>query len=318
MIQTDETWMQRALALAEQGRGHVEPNPLVGAVIVRDGQVVGEAGTEIRRCECRGRLPAAAARTRRPRPLYVATGHAATTARRRRAPMPSSRPGSRASSWRCKIRFPRVAGQGGPRRREPRGLPEFGLARVRGQAASAPYFKLLADGRPYVHAKWAMTLDGKIATRTGDSKWISNEASRRVVHTLRGRMDGPHSRRHRHGGWPDDPLLTARPPGPRTACRVVLDAKARLPLESQLVRTACAVPAAVRPARQRRRRRLQHCAAWLQVLVVPAADNGRPAILPLLAELGRRRLDQLAGGRRCRGAWQFRRPCGSSTRPTFT
>ena len=54
---------------------------------------------------------------------------------------------------------------------------------------NAPYLKLMAKGRPYVHAKWAMTLDGKIATRTGDSKWISNKASRRWVHELRGRVD---------------------------------------------------------------------------------------------------------------------------------
>ena len=54
---------------------------------------------------------------------------------------------------------------------------------------NAPYRTLLQEGRPYVLAKWAMTLDGKIATRTGDSQWISNEASRRRVHELRGRMD---------------------------------------------------------------------------------------------------------------------------------
>ena len=74
-----------------------------------------------------------------------------------------------------------------------------------------------------------MSLDGKIATRTGDSKWISNDASRRRVHELRGRMDailvGIGT------ALADDPLLTARPPGPRVACRVVLDSRGRLPLD---------------------------------------------------------------------------------------
>src|SRR5204862_1918231 len=108
---------------------------------------------------------------------------------------------------------------------------------------NAPYLKLLGTGRPYVHAKWAMTLDGKIATRTGDSKWVSGGASRRIVHELRGRMDavvvGIGT------ALADDPLLTARPPGPRRAVRVVLDGAARLPLTSQLARTAREVPVCV-------------------------------------------------------------------------
>src|SRR5204863_2249433 len=95
-------------------------------------------------------------------------------------------------------------------------------------------------GRPYIHAKWAMSLDGKIATRTGDSKWISNETSRRVVHALRGRMDGILI--GIGTALADDPLLTARPPGPRIATRVVLDSQARLPVESQLVRTISQAP----------------------------------------------------------------------------
>src|SRR5260370_20487245 len=85
-----------------------------------------------------------------------------------------------------------------------------------------------------------MTLDGKIATRTGDSKWISNEASRRRTHELRGRMDailvGIGT------VLADDPLLTVRPPGPRTPIRIVLDSHGRTPLSSQLVRTACDTP----------------------------------------------------------------------------
>ncbi|MFO1091818.1 MAG: RibD family protein [Planctomycetaceae bacterium] len=94
----------------------------------------------------------------------------------------------------------------------------------------------MTRGLPWVHAKWAMTLDGKLSTRTGDSKWISSEESRRIAHELRGRMDaiivGIGT------ALADDPLLTARPPGPRVAMRVVLDSEARLPIDSQLVRTA--------------------------------------------------------------------------------
>src|SRR5207244_411732 len=85
--------------------------------------------------------------------------------------------------------FPQVAGKGGELLRQAGTVVEVGLCEAEARRLNAPYLKLLAKGRPYVHAKWAMTLDGKIATRTGDSKWISNEASRRHVHALRGRMD---------------------------------------------------------------------------------------------------------------------------------
>ncbi len=139
--------------------------------------------------------------------------------------------------------FPQVAGQGAKTLRGA-GIPVlFGPGEDEARRQNAPYLKLVKTGRPYVHAKWAMTLDGKIATRTGDSKWISNEASRRRVHELRGRMDaivigvGTASA--------DDPLLTARPAGARVALRVVLDSQARLSPASQLVRTAREVPTLV-------------------------------------------------------------------------
>src|SRR5262249_6962982 len=122
--------------------------------------------------------------------------------------------------------FPQVAG-GGLARLRAAGLEvETGLCEAQARRLNAPDLKLLGTGRAYVHAKWAMTVDGRIATRTGDSKWVSGEASRRGVHELRGRVDavviGVGT------ALADDPLLTARPPGPRVAARVVLDSHARL------------------------------------------------------------------------------------------
>jgi diaminohydroxyphosphoribosylaminopyrimidine deaminase/5-amino-6-(5-phosphoribosylamino)uracil reductase len=105
---------------------------------------------------------------------------------------------------------------------------------------SAPYLKLVTTGRPWIIAKWAMTLDGKIATRTGDSRWISGEASREIVHHLRGRVDGIMVGRGTVEA--DDPLLTARPLGPRVATRIVVDSRASLALDSQLVRSANDAP----------------------------------------------------------------------------
>jgi diaminohydroxyphosphoribosylaminopyrimidine deaminase/5-amino-6-(5-phosphoribosylamino)uracil reductase len=108
----------------------------------------------------------------------------------------------------------------------------------------APYLKRVTTGRPWVIAKWAMTLDGKFATRTGDSQWISSELSRSVVHQLRGRVDavviGSGTARA------DNPLLTARPTDrtdrKRIATRIVVDSAASLALDSRLVQTANELP----------------------------------------------------------------------------
>src|SRR6202042_1213825 len=78
--------------------------------------------------------------------------------------------------------FPQVAGQGVARLHAAGVEVETGLCEAEARLLNAPYLKLLSTGQPYVHAKWAMTLDGKIATARGDSKWISNETSRRWVH----------------------------------------------------------------------------------------------------------------------------------------
>jgi diaminohydroxyphosphoribosylaminopyrimidine deaminase/5-amino-6-(5-phosphoribosylamino)uracil reductase len=107
----------------------------------------------------------------------------------------------------------------------------------------APFAKLVTTGRPWIIAKWAMTLDGKIATHTGDSRWISSEESRAVVHQLRGRVDAIIVGRGTVDQ--DDPLLTARPTGPRTATRIVLDSNASLPLNSKLVTTSREAPVVV-------------------------------------------------------------------------
>jgi diaminohydroxyphosphoribosylaminopyrimidine deaminase/5-amino-6-(5-phosphoribosylamino)uracil reductase len=111
--------------------------------------------------------------------------------------------------------FPEVDGAG-IRQLTAAGLDvEIGLYESAARELNAPFHKLVTGGRPWVLAKWAMTLDGKIASRTGDSRWISNKASRAAVHRLRGRMDaivvGAATVKQ------DDPLLTARPPGPRAA-----------------------------------------------------------------------------------------------------
>ena len=132
--------------------------------------------------------------------------------------------------------FPQVAGKGVELLRAAGITVETGLCEPEARSLNAPYLKLLATGKPYVHAKWAMSLDGKIATRSGDSRWISNEASRKRVHELR-RPNGRHHRRHRHR------------PGRRSAPhRSPARPTHRLPSHSRQLRTFAIVVAARRDA----------------------------------------------------------------------
>ena len=194
--------------------------------------------------------------------------------------------------------FPQVAGGGLAELRAAGVEVQTGILENEARKLNAPYLKLLSAGRPWIVAKWAMTLDGKIAARTGDSRWISSPASRQLVHQLRGRMDAIVVGRGTAAA--DDPQLTARPPGPRTALRIVVDTRASLSLASQLVRTAREVPVlvAVGPeAASADCANLQ--AAGCEVLV---CDGPTPqARLEILFdELGRRRMTNVlveGGGR---------------------
>src|SRR5713226_4734415 len=213
MFASDWQWMSRAFDLAERGRGYVEPNPLVGAVVVRAEQVVGE-GWHQRYGEAHAEINAlaAAGEAARGATLYVTLEPCCHHGKTPPCTDAVLRAGIRRVVAAMTDPFPQVAGQGAALLRAAGVAVDIGTAEAEARRLNAPYLKLLATGRPYVHAKWAMTLDGKIATRTGDSKWISSEASRKPVHKLRGRMDavivGIGT------ALAEDPRLTARPPGP--------------------------------------------------------------------------------------------------------
>ncbi|HOS44664.1 MAG TPA: bifunctional diaminohydroxyphosphoribosylaminopyrimidine deaminase/5-amino-6-(5-phosphoribosylamino)uracil reductase RibD, partial [Armatimonadota bacterium] len=148
----------------------------------------------------------------------------------------------------------------------------------------APFLKLKGRGRPWVSAKWAMSADGRIATATGDSRWISCEASRELVHRWRNEIDailvGSGTARR------DDPELTCRLPGGRSPRRIVLDGQASLATESRLVRTMDRAPvivACLETAPEENRRRLAE--RGCRVLPLPAWGE-RVDADALLAALG--------------------------------
>jgi diaminohydroxyphosphoribosylaminopyrimidine deaminase/5-amino-6-(5-phosphoribosylamino)uracil reductase len=295
--------MLRALAEAERGRGAVEPNPLVGAAVVRAGRLVGVGHharfggphAEVIALEAAG--PSARGST-----LYVTLEpcchHGKTP------PCTDAVLAAGVARVVAALRdpFPRVDGGGFARLRAAGIEVATGLEADAARRQNAPYLKRLVTGLPYVTAKWAMTLDGKTATATGDSRWISGPRSRALVHELRGRMDAVAV--GIGTALADDPELTARPPGPRRAVRLVLDGAARLPTAGQLARTAGAVPVWVAvTARAPATRCSALEALGCELLRLPGA--GPVPIRPLLQELGRRGLTNVLveGGGRVLGAF---------------
>ncbi|MHC4605914.1 MAG: bifunctional diaminohydroxyphosphoribosylaminopyrimidine deaminase/5-amino-6-(5-phosphoribosylamino)uracil reductase RibD [Planctomycetota bacterium] len=231
-----ERYMRRCLELALRGEGKVEPNPLVGAVVVRGGRVAGEAAH--RRFGGPHAEPQAlkkAGKRAKGATLYVNMEPC--------APHPKKTPPCTDAVLRSGVRHvvaamldpnPAVRGRGVKLLRGGGVRVKVGVLKKEAQELNAAFLKFHTRRLPYVIAKWAMTLDGKIATHTGDSKWITSERSRALAkRELRSRVQavlvgsGTALR--------DDPMLDATKGSP---ARIVLDSKARLPITSNIVRTA--------------------------------------------------------------------------------
>ncbi|MFI5025972.1 MAG: bifunctional diaminohydroxyphosphoribosylaminopyrimidine deaminase/5-amino-6-(5-phosphoribosylamino)uracil reductase RibD [Solirubrobacterales bacterium] len=289
----EASYLRRALELAEGGRGLVSPNPLVGAVIVRDGEVIGEGfhaelgglhaeRVAIEDARSRGADPAGAA-------IYVTLEPCAHTGRQppcteaileagiERVVYASEDPTEKASG-----RGPGMLRDGGVDVELANGA-EASAARLLNQ----PFRKRARTGRPLLTYKAAMSLDGRVASPTGDSRWISSPESRERVHRWRAECDAV------AGGigtaLADDPLLTARMEGAaRQPARVVFDSGARLPIDSALVGSIDEAPLIVvcaPEAASAKRDALEGAGA--EVIVVPGRTP-RDRLETGLSELGRR------------------------------
>jgi diaminohydroxyphosphoribosylaminopyrimidine deaminase / 5-amino-6-(5-phosphoribosylamino)uracil reductase len=290
--EADRVHLRRALELAERGRGRVSPNPLVGAVLVRDGEIVGEGFhaelgarhaevAAIEDCRARGTDPGGAtlyltlepcAHHGRQPPCAEAILAAAIA----RVVIASDDPSEKASG-----RGPGILRDEGVEVEFADG-EEAAAARLLNQA----FRKHARSGNPLVVMKLAMSLDGRVTSAGGDSKWISGEESRELVHRWRAESDavcvGIGT------ALADDPLLTAREVGAlRQPTRVVFDSEARLPLSSRLIASIDEAPLVVVASPRAPGERVGRLeAAGAGVLV---CDGGRSAQAAAgLAELGRR------------------------------
>jgi len=284
-----EPWMRHALELAAHGRGAVEPNPMVGAVVLdAAGRPVGE-GWHRRFGEEHAEVNAfaAAGEAARGGTLVVTLEPCCHVGKTPPCTDAVLRSGVRRVVAAMADPFPKVAVGGVKILREAGLEVHVGLCEAEARRLNAPYLKLLRTGRPWVHLKWAMTLDGKIATRTGDSKWISSDESRARVHELRGRVDTVVVGRGTLVA--DDPLLTARPPGPRVAARVVLSASGELPDRCRLRSTARDAPVIVFTAAGTEPKLAGWAADGCEVVGLPTSDTAL-SVDAVLSELGRRRM----------------------------
>ena len=241
----DGAWMRRALALAERGWGQTAPNPMVGAVVVRDGAVVGE-GWHARFGGPHAEIEALSAAGERARgaTLYVSLepcNHHGKT-----PPCTDAILASGVHRVVAACEDPSPVAQGGAQRLREAGLEVLvGVEEAVARELNAPFFHALRSDRPFVQLKLALSLDGGIADHSRLPGWLTGDLARHEVHRLRAGADAIAV------GigtvLADDPELTVRhAPPPRVApTRVVFDTSARLPRTSKLVRAVTEVPVVV-------------------------------------------------------------------------
>src|SRR5215218_5070708 len=285
---TDALFLARAIELAEGGRGAVSPNPLVGAVVVRDGEILGE-GFHAAYGQAHAERNALAACGSDPRgaTLYVSLEPCCHHGRT---------PPCTDAILEAGIARVVVAADDPTEKASGRGLGILrdegvdvvvadGEPAVRARLLNQAFRKHARSGRPHVLFKSAMTLDGKVATRTGDSKWISGEAARLLSHHWRAERDAVAV--GIGTALADDPQLNARFDGvPRQPRRVVFDSEGRLPIDSQLVRGAPELPLTVVVGRAASRLRTDALEAAGAEVIVATGENEPARVRSALDQLG--------------------------------
>lgn len=286
-----EWYMSRAMKLAEQGAGFVSPNPMVGAVIVKDGKIIGE-GYHRYFGGLHAEREALAACTETPKgaTMYVTLEPCCHYGKQ---------PPCVEAIVEAKIRHvvvgakdanPMVAGKGIAYLREHGIRVTEHVLEAECRKQNEVFFHFIRTKKPFVILKYAMTLDGKIATATGASKWITGEKARAHVQT----------QRHRYSAImvgvgtviKDNPLLTCRMEGGRNPVRIICDTHLKTPLESQIVATAKDVPTILATCCRQEEAYIPYQQAGCCILPVKEAQ-GHVDINHLLELLGEKEIDSV-------------------------
>lgn len=294
---TDEQYMARAIELAELGRGWVNPNPVVGAVIVKEGKIIGEGYHErYRGLHAERNAFASLTESAEGADLYVTLEpcchygktppctEAIIAHKIRRVVIGSDDPN------------PKVAGKGIAQLKKAQILVETGVMKEECDRLNPVFFHYITTNTPYVVMKYAMTVDGKIATKTGASKWITGEKARLMVQEMRhcymGIMVGIGT------VLADDPMLNVRLEGKKSPVRIICDSRLRIPLDSKICQTAgeyrtivaCGNIEGGGEAGENKADRLR--ALGVEVVSLPDAC-GRVDLLSLMRYLGSQKIDSI-------------------------
>lgn len=294
---TDRDYMLRAIELAKRGRGFTNPNPVVGAVIVKDGKIIGE-GYHERYGGLHAERNAIASLTEPAKgaSIYVTLEpccHYGKTPPCTEAILEAGIArvviGSRDPN-------PKVAGKGAKMLRNAGVVVEEDFLREECDRQNRVFFHYITTHTPYVVMKYAMTADGKIATKTGASKWITGEEARAKVqrfrHNYMGIMAGIGT------VLADDPMLNVRVKGLRSPVRIICDSRLRIPKESRICQTAREYPTIVACAYGEIPRKAEELRELgVQIVNCPGRD-GRVDLIKLMQYLGEQGIDSvlLEGG----------------------
>ena len=283
--------MRRAIELARRGAGWTSPNPMVGAVIVKEGRIIGEGWHK----KCGGlhaerNALAALTESAQGADLFVTLEPCCHHGRTPPCTEAILEHGIRRVVIGSRDPNPLVSGKGAGLLRRHGVIVEEDFLREECDALNPVFFHYITTGRPYVVMKYAMTLDGKIATRTGASQWITGEAARRHVHRLRGRYSAILA------GigtvLADDPMLNCRIDGGHQPVRTVADSNLRLPPDSRLVQTAGEYRTILACAEDNPEKEAALRGRGVEVLRVPGQD-GRVDLRALVEHLGREQIDSV-------------------------
>ena len=287
----DKDYMRIALAEAVKGEGWTNPNPMVGAVIVKDGRIIGKGyhqkygefhAERNAIADCKESMEGAA--------IYVTLEPCCHHGKQPPCTEAIIREGFSRVIIGSDDPNPLVAGKGIAVLRQHGIKVDTGVLKEECDAVNQVFFHYIRTGMPYVVMKYAMTADGKIATYTGASKWITGEAARLQVQKLR----------HRYAGImvgvntviADNPMLNCRLPEGNSPVRIICDTNLRTPLDAKVVKTANEIPTILATACGDEEKQKAYLEQGCEILCV-SKKEGHIALSELMVSLGKRKIDSI-------------------------